>query len=62
MHEQLLETVETLRSSNYLRLDPSLVARILELEADALEARSGSGILAKLEQTIDQALAAASDS
>ena len=51
MHEQLQDTVEALRAAEYPELDAGLVSEILTIERAHLDLRSG--ILVRLEQTID---------
>ena len=55
MHEQLQATVEELRLKGFPHLDPELVTEILDIERDSLDARAG--VLNRVEQAIDAALA-----
>ena len=57
MLDQLRDTVEALRATDYPELDAGLVAEILSIEADHLDLRAG--VLLKLEQAIDTFLRAA---
>ena len=49
--EQLQDTVDALRATEYPDLDAGLVAEILRIERDHLDLRSG--VLVRLEQAID---------
>ena len=51
MREQLQDTVDALRATEYPDLDAGLVAEILRIERDHLDLRSG--VLVRLEQAID---------
>lgn len=51
VHEQLQDTVETLRAAEYPHLDAALVAKVLTIEQRHLDLRVG--VLVRLEQAID---------